>query len=346
VPRVFRVTPPAYDQFDMTCDPTFSATERARASAWKQTTTTLPAAAKVPAAYVGKDGSVSGPKYDFCLPAEYSALSLLPEVREAALALFAELGVPWHAGICGGPGNHLLSSQVQCVNALGQMVADPDRIVRALAPILGTAEVDQIEPGRWLTFEYIGSEDYLHEAVSGKRIRGAHCTSVDAAFVHRTQDGLRELVLIEWKYTEHYGRRTVVPAKDAVRYQRYGRLLSAPDSPIVTDLLPFEDLLQEPLYQLVRQQLLANELEKAGAHGADRVRVLHVLPAGNGAYQSSLHGTLAPLLGATVKEMWQRLLRRADRFVSVDNALFLDPETTSENYIERYGQRLLPDAPQ
>ena len=330
----------------MTCDPTFSATERARASAWKQATTTLPTEAKVPAAYVGTDGSLRGPKYDFCLPAEYAALTLLPEVRETALALFAELGVPWHAGIRGGPGNHLLSSQVQCVNALGQMVADPDRIVRAFAPILGTAEVHQIEPGRWLTFEYIGAEDYLHEAVRGKRIRGAHCTSVDAAFVHRTQDGSRELVLLEWKYTEHYGPRTVVPAKDAVRYERYGHLLSAPDGPIVTNLLPFADLLQEPLYQLVRQQLLANELEKAGARGADRVRVLHVLPAGNGAYHSSLHGTLAPLLGATVKEVWQQLLRHADRFVSVDSARFLHPEITSEHYVERYGQPLPPDAPQ
>lgn len=321
----------------MTADSTFTTTERARAAAWKAATEALPAEAKVPAVYVGKDGAMGGTKYDFCLPAEHAALSLLPEVREPALALFVELEIPWHAGIHGGPGNHLLSSQVQCVNALGQMVADPDRIISAFGPTLGTADVHEIEPGRWLTFEYVGSEDHLNEAVGGQRIRGAHCTSVDAAFVHSTQEGTTELVLVEWKYTESYGPRAVDPAKDSVRRGRYAKLLADPDSPIVNELLPFEELLQEPLYQLVRQQLLANELEKAAAHGALRVRVAHVLPASNAAYHASLHGTLTPQIGPTVKDVWQRLLRRPDRFVPIDSALFLDPTITSEHYVERYG---------
>lgn len=317
--------------------PTFMDAERRRASAWKLTTPTLPAEAKLPARYVGKDGSARGPEYDFCLPAEFAAFSLLPEVREPALSLFADLGIPWHAGVNGGPSNHLLSSQVQCVNALGQMVVDPDRIVRAFGPVLGTTEVEQIEPGRWLTFEYIGSEDHLHEAVDGTRIRGAHCTSVDAAFVHRTHEGVRELVLVEWKYTEHYGPRRADPAKDAVRRTRYGDLLAAPDGPIIDGTLPFIELLQEPLYQLMRQQLLAHELEKAHAHGADRVRVAHVMPAANRAYHESLYGEHAVQLGTTVKEAWRRLLRRPDRFVPVDSAVFLDPEITSVHYLQRYG---------
>lgn len=314
----------------------FIAAERSRASAWKNGTSTLPVEARASAPYVGKDGPGSS-AYDFCLPAQYAELSLLPGIREPMLVLFAELEIPWHAGIEGGPGNHLLSSQVQCVNALGQMVTDPDRIVRAFGPILGTVEVYEIEPGRWLTFEYIGKDDLLNEAVGGKRVRGAHCTSLDAAFVHRTHEGLTELILVEWKYTEHYGPRTASPAKDAVRLTRYGQLLAATDSPIVSELLPFDELLQEPLYQLVRQQLLAHELEKAGAHGADRVRVVHVLPAGNTGYHASLHGALSPLLGTTVKEVWQRLLRQPDRFVAMDSAVFLDPEITSCHYVERYG---------
>ena len=315
----------------------FVAGERLRAIAWKNSTPTLPAEARLPAPYVGKNGSPGESAFDFCLPPEHAELSLLPEVREHVLALFAELEIPWHAGIGGGPGNHLLSSQVQCVNALGQMVADPDRIVRAFGPLVGTAEVRQIEPGRWLTFEYIGEDDLLHEAVGGVRVRGAHCTSVDAAFLHRTQEGLTELVLIEWKYTEHYASRSPSPRKDAVRFQRYGPLLAAADSPITIGLLPFEELLQEPLYQLVRQQLLAHALEKTKAQGVDRVRVVHVLPAGNTAYQASLHGTLAPLLGSTIKQVWQRLLRQPDRFVAMDSAVFLDPEITSSDYVERYG---------
>lgn len=334
------VTPPAYHRLTMTTDQTFIATERVKASNWKLATTVLPAEAKVAAPYFDKDGSSRGPKYDFCLPAEHSALSLLPEVRDSSLALFTELGIPWHAGVRGGPGNHLLSSQVQCVNALGQMVADPDRIIRAFGPLLGTAEVHQIEPDRWLTFEYIGTDDHLNEAVNGTRTRGARCTSVDAAFVHSTRAGIRELVLVEWKYTEHYARRTAAPAKDAIRYERYGQLLAASDGPIAIELLPFEELLQEPLYQLMRQQLLAHQLEKVRAHGANRVRVVHVLPAGNLSYHSSLHGAATPQLGSTVKAVWQRLLRHPDRFIAMDSAVFLDPQITSPHYIDRYGDGL------
>jgi len=55
----------------------------------------------------------------------------------------------WHAGVGSGPSNHLLSSQVQCTNALGQMVTDPERIARAFGPTLGVGEVLQIEPGRF-----------------------------------------------------------------------------------------------------------------------------------------------------------------------------------------------------
>ena len=293
---------------------TFTETERARAIDWKHSTDTLPAEAVVAAPYI-RNGSASGPKYEFCIPPEHAALNLLPEVRDGALALFAELGIPWHAAIDGGPSNHLLSSQVQCVNALGQMVHEPGRIVRAFGEILGIDDVLEIEPGRFLTFEYIGPTDYFGEAPGGHRIRGAQCTSVDAAFLHRATDGIRELILLEWKYTESYRPRPPQPEKDAVRWGRYGAALSAPDSPVRDDVLPFEALLDEPIYQLMRQQLLAHELEKSHAEGADRVRVVHVLPAGNEAYQSSLRPTHRAV-GDTVSEVWHQLLRSPDRFIS------------------------------
>lgn len=323
----------------MTSTTTFTDTERARAAAWKASSPTLPELARLPARYVDKDGLERGPEYDFCLPAEYASLSLLPEVREPALALFAELDIPWHAGVGRGPSNHLLSSQAQCVNALGQMVAAPDRIVQAFGPSLGTESVHQVEPGRWLTFEYIGSDDVLNEAVGGVRRRGTHCTSVDAAFLHTTRDGLRELILIEWKYTESYARRLPDPKRDQTRLGRYGSLLAAPDGPVNVSLLSFDGLLQEPLYQLMRQQLLAHELEKRHIHNADRVRVVHVLPAENDAYQSSLYGDAALGLGTTVSEVWARVLRHPDRFVHLDSALFLNPLITSDEYVHRYGAR-------
>lgn len=316
---------------------TFVEMERARATAWKSSSPTVPEPARVPAPYVRQDESLSNALYSFCLPPGFAAVSLLPEVRPMALGLFAELRTPWHAGVNGGPSNHLLSSQVQCVNALGQMVHDPARLIRAFGPVVATAEVLEIEQGRWLTFEYIGDIDYFNEAPGGERTRGAHCTSVDAAFLHRTVDGVVELVLVEWKYTESYRSRTIDAAKDEVRWQRYGAALTDPDSPVRDDVLGFSDLLDEPLYQLMRQQLLAHQLERHQAHGAERVRILHVHPAGNLAYQQSLHRDSQLALAKTVGEVWAKLLRHPDRYGEMDNSVFCDPAITSDEYVARYG---------
>lgn len=314
----------------------YAETERARAAAWKQATVTLPPEAKHPAAYVGKDGNAHGPSYEFCLPPEYADHSLLPEIRSGALDLFRELGIPWHAGVNGGPSSHLLSSQVQCVNALAQMVHDPERLIRAFADPLDTAEVLPIEPGRYLTFEYIGPADYLGEAPRGRRTRGAHCTSVDAAFLHRTGDGRTELILIEWKYTESYRRRTPDPTRDTSRWRRYGRALHDPAGPVDGTAMPFASILVEPFYQLVRQQLLAHALETDRVLTADRVRIVHVLPAANTAYQRSLTPA-HQVLGNTVHDVWQRLLRQPDRFVALDSGRFAGPAITSAEYASRYG---------
>jgi len=322
---------------------TYSKEEKSRAAAWKRSTPTLPAAAKVPAPYIGKDGTAGPRLYEFCLPPEFASFSLLPEVRVTAPVLFTELAIPWHAGVDGGPSNHLLSSQVQCVNALGQMITDPSRIVRAFGDLLGMEEVLPIEPGRYLTFEYIGPTDFFDEAPNGQRIRGAHCTSVDAAFLHRTHDDIVELVVLEWKYTESYRVRKPDPGKDAVRLGRYGVAFADPDGPVQCDLLPFELVFDEPFYQLVRQQLLAHALETSGSEGAARVRVVHVLSEHNVEYQHSLARPEHRALGDTVSEVWHRLLRRPDRFLSVDSKIFLDPEITSEEYVRRYGAH--PDPP-
>lgn len=168
----------------------FVTTHREIASRWKATAR-LPESARLPGSYAGK-GS-----HHFCLPIEHAAENLLPDVRDAAIELFAGLGIPWHRGVTGGPTNHLLSSQVQCINALMPMVTGPARIVGGFGDQLDIAEVLEIEPGRFLTFEYISPTDYLSESVDGLRTRGANCTSVDAAFEYRTSAGKTELALVE-----------------------------------------------------------------------------------------------------------------------------------------------------
>jgi hypothetical protein len=316
----------------------FAKTQREQATRWKLSSPTLTEAARADAPYVGKSGSPGRTDYPFCLPVDEAAANLLPEIRQQALAVFDELGIPWHAGINGGPTNHLLSSQVQCVNALAAMMTDPARIKAAFGDVVDIAEVLQIEPGRFLTFEYIGEADHLNEARNGARVRGAHCTSVDAAFLYRTRRGVVELALVEWKYTESYlSARKPDPAKDAVRAERYEELYLAENSPL-RPVVPLRLLLDEPFYQLMRQQLLAAQLELHHAEGAARVWVLHVLDPANADYQRSIVRPEMKEFGDTVDQIWSFLLRAGSRFRHVDPQVFLDPAVTSPEYVARYGR--------
>lgn len=308
---------------------------RRQAVRWKAATPTLPDDARRPARY---HGGGSAMEYDFCLPEDHAEKNLLPEVRGRALALFSASGIRWHRGVGRGPSNHLLSSQVQCVNALGAMAHDEARLQGAFGRVVDVAEVLPIEGDRLLTFEYVDETDVLGEGRGGRRQRGAQSTSVDAAFRYRTSDDRVELALVEWKYTEEYRRgRPFDPVSDATRKQRYHHLWAAPDGPLHTDVVPFDDLLVEPFYQLVRQQLLAHELEKRHEKDASVVRVLHVLPPANLAYQQSLTRPSHRVAGQTVDGVWLRMLKEPDRFRHVDPAVFLDPAVTSPEYRARHG---------
>ncbi len=67
------------------------------------------------------------------------------------------------------------------------------------------------------------------------------------------------------------------------------------------------------------------------------VRVLHVLPPANLAYQQSLTRPSHRAAGQTVDEVWRRMLKDPDRFRHVDPAVFHDPTVTSPEYRARYG---------
>ena len=149
----------------------FKAKHEALAAAWKQRSTTLTDEARVSAPWINQDGQPRG-RYHHCLPAEYAEHNLLPNVRSGAIDLFLELEIPWHAGIHDGPGNNLLSSQVQCVNALFPMISEPHKIRSAFGHMVDIAEVLEIEDGRNLTFEYIGPTDYFDESPTAQRSRG------------------------------------------------------------------------------------------------------------------------------------------------------------------------------
>jgi hypothetical protein len=218
-------------------------------------------------------------------------LNLAPSIREEALAYFDEKDITWHIHA-----NHGLSSQVCCLNFLMPLATRPDELSRVIATALGIEppKMLKIEDGpngeEWfIGFEWIGEKDYLNESrASSARTRGANCTSSDA--VVRFQEGNRtETLLIEWKYTETYGspipnkiREGAAHTPNKVRADRYCGLIFEPNGPIRNDLeLKLEDFFWEPFYQLLRQQMLAYQMEKAREAKTDRVRVLHIAPAGN-----------------------------------------------------------------
>lgn len=215
------------------------------------------------------------------------------------------------------------------MNALKPLTADA--LVAAFVGVLPVASVDGP-----VEFEHIGDEDYLGE---GAMQRGLGRTSLDAAFRYRTPDGRAELALVEWKYVEKYSGARVSGRLDTIR-SRYQARYDAQDGPFLPDVLPFDDVLVEPLYQLVRQQLLAHAMEQDLCLGLDAVRVVHVAPAGNLAYARSLRRAPYDALGATVYEVFRALLRDQSRFRELDSVVFTRPEVdTSGAYAVRYGHR-------
>lgn len=320
---------------------TFNDEARAAASAWKQSTATLPEAARADGPYSGHQ-----PTYPFALPRAYRAYNLLPEARGVGLSRFAAASIRWHRGFEAMPNTHLCSSQVQCVNTLGPMVRDGDALVGVFGALLDIDEMlpfgdESFDPADLVTFEWNGLADYLHEWGDTVGQRGARTTSVDAAIRYRSAAGAIEIALIEWKYTEQYSGRPLAGGdpRNVTRLARYGQLFD--DGPVRPELVSLQDLLVEPFYQLLRQQLLAQQMESAHELGATRVRVVYAAPARNGALWASTPPHIADAAGTTnVLDAWRRLLRDefADRFLSFDTAALVGTGApTSDEFKARYG---------
>lgn len=307
-----------------------------RAIAWKKSTTLLPDDARAAAPYLGRHGS-ERPSI-LCLPAEYARLNVLPDARDA-IEWFSAAAVRWHDGVGGGPSNHLLDSQVQCVNALAPLATKPEQLAAAFGDVLPITEVLPMPSGRFLEFEWIGDEDYLGEARGASRVRGALVTSADGAFRYRTPDGDVELALVEWKFTEDYRRLELDAPRGAPRQDRYRPLWDDADCPIRHEVIPYDDLFVEPVYQLFRQQLLAWRMTVAGEADARRVRVVHIAPSDNDGFLQSLNRESHRSVGGDVLTLWRQLLRHPDDFISVDSARFTERqrEWCGSDYCARYG---------
>lgn len=268
------------------------------------------------------DGMFAGKRRPFCLPLACAEENILRELRAGALSYFQEEEIVWHQGRGDKPSNHLCDSQVCCVNFLWPFARRRDALAELLRPVFPTiTEMEAMEGGdQYVSFEWIGEENYLGEKVPkhGHRKRGANVTSADAAVMFETKERTRQIVLIEWKYTESYGGTSLAIAKSGTdRTKIYAPLYDRADCPIDKSLLRrFGDLFYEPFYQFMRQQLLASEMERAREKKAHVVSVLHIAPAHNRDFERVTSPALRSI-GTSAIDVWKRLLRNPDRFKSV-----------------------------
>ena len=308
----------------------FLESEKPKQVAFKPSSSTISTAAK-------DEGIYKEHPYLFCLPRDLAEENLFPPIRTTIREYFQRNKIKWHDGQNGKPSNHMCDSQVCCANFLFPFADKPKALAALLKPVFPELqEMLPIEDGLYVAFEWIGQENYLHEKISrnGQRTRGANYTSADAAVRFRRSDGREQISLIEWKYTESYSSVNLeVAASGQSRVEIYQWLFDDSDCLINKDELPcFEALFFEPFYQLMRQQFLAHEMEKAHELGADIVSLLHIAPAHNLDFKT-ITSPLLETLGSSATGVWKSLVTLPDRFISISTeTLFghMDPECFPE----------------
>lgn len=269
----------------------------------------------------GGNGKLFGIGREFVLPAECKQENLFETIRIDVGEYFKKHKVTWHSAR-----SHLLSSQICCLNFLAPFSFEKRALQALLEKVLGPIdEMLETEPGRFVSFEFTGDLNYLNEWKNGVHTRGSNCTSVDAMVRYRTPDHREEAALIEWKYTERYGRPKSNDPKREERLRRYKEITFFPEGPIRADAgIKIDDLFVEPIFQLYRQQMLATRmLVDKRTLGLHRVRTVLIAPRSN-------------------VDLFKMKVPALERFgtdlVSVFRALLIDPTgfifCTTEDFFE------------
>lgn len=119
------------------------------------------------------------------------------------------------------------------------------------------------------------------------------------------------------------GAAAALAGGDLTGLEGLGTQLGA-EPAVDTSPVGYGELFREPLYQLFRLQLLADQMERAGELGADRVRLVLAASSRNRALAGDLR-------------RWPRLLRRPDRFAMYDTDTLLAGSARSDGFRRRYG---------
>lgn len=257
------------------------------------------------------------------LPYQLIAEMLHESYRERTLAYFAKHKIKWwtsrwdvgrpelHADGLGSPTGHLNSSQLAAVNHLEPARLD-DAVARAVLANVDPALVEPmpVEDGGFVAYEWIGEKNYLNEP--GARTRGAQVTSVDALMCGRRIDGQNIIVAFEWKYLESYGPDSrATSSRGTDRVGIYRPLLERADCPITVD--DPADIFFDPYEQLMRQTMLSWQMVENREFDAGSWLHVHVIPEENVSLRH--RGGAAPnLLGETMGEAWQSVLKQPERY--------------------------------
>jgi hypothetical protein len=120
---------------------------------------------------------------------------------------------------------------------------------------------------------------------------------------------------VEWKYTESYSKGQTDDGRNKERFRRYKDIAIWKNGPLRIDCgLELVELFTEPIYQLLRLQMLAMQMEKDPKLGVDRVLVVLIAPRAN----LDLGRLKIPRLqcfGSDVSSAWKALLHHSDRFI-------------------------------
>jgi len=223
-----------------------------------------------------EQGKWRGRQYPHILPQDLWFLNMWEGVCFKAVKYFDKSQIRWHA-----QKHNLLSSQILCINLFFPLREHPELLKLWLSSRL--ADVEEVTD---LDFEYIGPDDpqepsgyrnYFNEEGS----RGQNRTSADVAVTWRNSEGSKNLLLLEFKFTEaNFGvcsrypnmdSKRCLSSREVVRSPRtkcyraqvgrhYWDYISAGNSPFRQELLTAEGYcpFRYDFYQLMRNQLLAH----------------------------------------------------------------------------------------
>ena len=297
----------------------YSTRERKRQSHWRTSSPDLPDNARAAGAWRGRT-------HGWILPIDAADHTLWAPIRAPLLAHFAANDIAWHGGddvdygerATTGPSPNLMDSQVSCLNFWwGLADVSPAAllaVVRNFAPDAAKM-VSPVEGGPLMEPEWMGLDNPLKER--GARRRGQYATSADLLIAWEDHAGVRHGALIESKYSESYvSRDDRVSSRGTDRSLIYAAAAAQPWS-TVSDRVPVSELIYEPFYQHLRQQLLAAAMEDAQELGLQTVALVHVAPRGNRDFHEAITAPALRGMGGSVSTVWRAMLTKPERYTSV-----------------------------